>query len=463
MNKFEKILGKDNPLLESIKAKGFEEPSEIQERSIPHVLNGKDIFGQAATGSGKTLAFAAGLINNAVTKHGLRGLVLTPTRELAEQVAKEVEYFAKPKGLNVIAIYGGVNFERQISKIERAEIIIGTPGRILDHINKRSINLSHINTLVLDEADRMLDMGFRDDVIRIMQECPDERQTMLFSATLSPDIQYLAKRFMRDPVEIIATAHVDPSKLEQSYYDVDNNMKYSLLKHLLEKETSELVMVFCNTRKNVDFISKNLKFNGIESVGLHGGFTQDKRNKMIEDFNKKKVHILVATDVAARGLDIKGVSHVYNYDAPNSIDEYTHRIGRTARAGKEGKVINLISSRDYDNFQEITMSDFNIKKEETPDIKPTRIRWMPERKGERMQRHRGDSRGGRGGSRGGGHRDGPRRTGGPRHGGGGGNRSCGRNDSRGGRGGPRSRSPRSGGGNSRPQSRSQGRRERRRF
>lgn len=414
METFEKILGKDNPLLKAIKSKGFEEPTEIQEKSLPLVLEGKDIFGQAATGSGKTLAFAAGLINNSIKGHGIRGLVLTPTRELAEQVAKETEYFANPKGINVVAIYGGVNMERQITKLETAEIVIGTPGRILDHINKRSIDLSHVNTLVLDEADRMLDMGFRDDVIRIMQECPDERQTMLFSATLSPDIQYLAKRFMRDPVEIIATVHVDPTKLEQVYYDVDNNMKYSLLKHLLEKETSELVMIFCNTRKNVDFISKNLKFNGIGTVGLHGGFTQDKRNKMIEDFNKKKVNILIATDVAARGLDIKGVSHVYNYDAPNSIDEYTHRIGRTARAGKKGKVINLISSRDYDNFQEIMMGDFNIKKEETPDIKPTRIRWMPEKKGERQHRQR-DGRGSRGSGHGSRHRGGGKPSGRGRH------------------------------------------------
>lgn len=388
MENFEKILGKDNPLLKSIKAKGFEVPTEIQEKSLPLVLQGKDVFGQAATGSGKTLAFAAGLINNATKGHGLKGLVLTPTRELAEQVAKETEYFAHPKGLNVVAIYGGTNFERQIGQLERADIVIGTPGRILDHINKRSINLSHINTLVLDEADRMLDMGFRDDVIRIIQECPDERQTMLFSATLSPDIAFLAKRFMRSPIEVSATAQVDPTKLEQVYYDIDNNLKYSLLRHLLENESSNLVMVFCNTRKNVDFVVKNLKFNGIESLPLHGGFTQEKRNKMIQDFHKRKVHILVATDVAARGLDIKGVTHIYNYDAPKSIDEYTHRIGRTARAGKEGKVINLISSRDYDNFQEIMLGDFNIKKEETPEIKKAKIRWMPEKKGERIHRRR---------------------------------------------------------------------------
>jgi len=286
-----------------------------------------------------------------------------------------------------------------VRKLETADIVIGTPGRILDHINKRSIDLSHINTLVLDEADRMLDMGFRDDVIRIVSECPQERQTMLFSATISPDISFLSKRHMKSPVEINAQPYVDPTKLEQVYYDIDNNLKYSLLKHLLENEKSNLVMVFCNTRKNVDFVVKNLRFNGIDTLPLHGGFSQEKRTKMIADFHAKRVHILVATDVAARGLDIKGVSHIYNYDSPKSIEEYTHRIGRTARAGKEGKVINLVSSRDYENFQEIMLGDFNIKKEEPPYIERTRIRWMPEKRGERMNRRQGYSRSSSGGGR----------------------------------------------------------------
>ena len=391
MNRFEQLLGSDSPLLKTIRARNFQEPTEIQEKAIPLILEGKDVIGGAATGSGKTLVFAAGLIKNATRGHGIKGLVLTPTRELAEQISKEVSQFAEPKGLEIVAIYGGVSFEPQVRNLETADIVIGTPGRILDHINKRSINLSHINTLVLDEADRMLDMGFRDDVVRIISECPTERQTLLFSATISPDISFLSKRHMRDPIEVNAEAYVDPTKLEQIYYDVDNNLKYSLLKHLLENERANLVMIFCNTRKNVDFVVKNLRFNRIDSVPLHGGFSQEKRNKMIADFHAKNVHILVATDVAARGLDIKGVSHIYNYDAPKSIEEYTHRIGRTARAGKEGKVINLVSSRDYENFQEIMLGDFNIKKEETPFIERAKIRWMPEKREERMNRRQGRS------------------------------------------------------------------------
>ena len=399
MDKFEQLLGKDSPLLKTIRARGFQEPTEIQEKAIPLILEGKDVIGGASTGSGKTLAFAAGLINNATKNHGIKGLVLTPTRELAEQIAKEISEFSEPKHLEILAVYGGVSFENQVRKLETADIVIGTPGRILDHINKRSIDLSHINTLVLDEADRMLDMGFRDDVIRIVSECPQERQTMLFSATISPDISFLSKRHMKSPVEINAQPYVDPTKLEQVYYDIDNNLKYSLLKHLLENEKSNLVMVFCNTRKNVDFVVKNLRFNGIDTLPLHGGFSQEKRTKMIADFHAKRVHILVATDVAARGLDIKGVSHIYNYDSPKSIEEYTHRIGRTARAGKEGKVINLVSSRDYENFQEIMLGDFNIKKEEPPYIERTRIRWMPEKRGERMNRRQGYSRSSSGGGR----------------------------------------------------------------
>jgi ATP-dependent RNA helicase DeaD len=392
MEKFEKILGKDSPLLTTIKARGFEAPSEIQEKAIPLILEGKDVIGGASTGSGKTLAFAAGLIKNATRGHGIRGLVLTPTRELAEQITKEVSDFSKSKDLEITAIYGGVAFDPQVRRLEDADIVIGTPGRILDHINKRSIDLSHVNTLVLDEADRMLDMGFRDDVTKIIMKCPEEhRQTLLFSATISPDISYLSKKYMKDAIEVNAKPHVDPTKLEQVYYDVDSNMKYSLLKHLLENEKSNLVMVFCNTRKNVDFVVKNLKFNGIESLPLHGGYSQEKRTKMIADFHAKNAHILVATDVAARGLDIKGVSHVYNYDAPKSIEEYTHRIGRTARAGKEGKVINLISSRDYENFQEIMQGEFNIKQEKTPYINKAKIRWMPERRDERQNRRQGRS------------------------------------------------------------------------
>jgi len=384
--KFERLLGTDNPLLKSVKQRGFEEPTEIQEKSIPAILNGKDVIAGASTGSGKTLAFAAGLIKNAREDYGVQGLILTPTRELAEQVAEELSDFSRFKNLDVIPVYGGVSIHNQIKRLNYAEIVVGTPGRILDHINRNSINLSQVNTLVLDEADRMLDMGFRDDVKKIISNCPNKKQTLLFSATISDDIAKLIENHMKDPVEILAEPHVDPDKLEQIYYDAGDNLKYSLLKYLLENEKARLVMIFCNTRKNVDFVANNLKFMGIEALPIHGGFSQDKRTKIMNYFHSEKIHVLVATNVAARGLDINWVSHVYNYDIPPTAEEYIHRIGRTARAGKEGKVINILGSRDYDNFRTILKSDFKIQKKETPYIERVRIRWMPEKRNERGDR-----------------------------------------------------------------------------
>ena len=388
MQKFEQILGKENPIIESIKDRGFLKPSEIQEKSIPPILEGKDVIAGASTGSGKTLAFASGIIKNVKKDFGVQSLILTPTRELAEQVSTELEKFSSEKELNVISVYGGVSMMDQIKALEYADVVVGTPGRILDHINRKTIDLSRVNTLVLDEADRMLDMGFRDDVEKIISECPNQRQTLLFSATISQDIVLLAGKYMKDPIEISASPQVDPSKLEQVYFDVADNLKYSLLKHLLEHEKSKLVMVFCNTRRNVDFVANNLKFMGMEVLPLHGGYSQDKRSKILGDFHSKTIHVLVATDVAARGLDIQGISHVYNYDIPPNKEEYTHRIGRTARAGKEGKVINILTSRDYDNFHNVNKGDFKITRQETPYIKRAMIRWMPERKDDRQNRRR---------------------------------------------------------------------------
>jgi ATP-dependent RNA helicase DeaD len=385
MEEFEKLL-ETNPILKSIKDRGFKEPTEIQKKSIPFILKGKDVIAGASTGSGKTLAFAAGLIKNTEKDKGIQGLVLTPTRELAEQITNELIDFSREKDLDIAPIYGGVEIGPQMRRLGYANIVVGTPGRVLDHINKNSIDLSRINTLVLDEADRMLDMGFIEDVGKIISNCPKNRQTMLFSATISQDISHIAKKYLNNPVQISATEYVDPKKLEQFFYDTGDNLKYSLLKHLLENEKANLVMVFCNTRKNVDFLANNLKFMGINAVPIHGGFTQDKRNRMMESFNKERVKILIATDVAARGLDIKGVSHVYNYDIPSNRDEYVHRIGRTARAGKQGKVINLLSSRDYENFRNLHPEDFGIKRVESPYIKRARIRWMPEKKHERTRR-----------------------------------------------------------------------------
>ncbi len=395
MKKFEE-LGISGHLLKSVEEAKFESPTEIQEKSIPLVLKGKDVIAESATGSGKTLAFGAGIINSSEKGKGIQGLVLTPTRELAEQVAQALKEFSKFKGLNVSAVYGGVGIEPQVRALEKADVVVGTPGRLLDHINRRTINLENLKVLVLDEADRMIDMGFIKDVEKIIGECPNKRQTLLFSATISGDVDYISKRYMKSPTRVSAEPQVDPTKLKQVYYDIPSNLKFSLLMHLLKNEKAKLIMVFCNTQRNTDFVAKNLKFSGINAQAIHGGFSQDKRKRTMERFHSRETQILVCTDVAARGLDIKNVSHVYNYDIPRESNQYIHRIGRTARAGKEGIAISLVTDRDYQEFSNILNKlGIKIENEKTPEISRTMIRWMEEKKEARFGSR--DNREGRGG------------------------------------------------------------------
>ena len=369
MEKFEK-LGLSKGLLEVLNEFGFKEPSEIQEKAIPLALAGRDIIGGSATGSGKTLVFASPIIENLKSNNGVQALILTPTRELAEQVTKMIRKFSNKKELNVLAIYGGVDINQQIRKIPNTDIVVGTPGRILDHLNKRTLSLRAVKFLVLDEADRMFDMGFYRDVERILSQCPRERQTMMFSATISNNIDHLAKKYTKNPVEISVNSYVDHSKLKQTYYDVPAYDIFSLLVHLLKKDQTNLSMVFCQTRRNVDFIANNLKKVGINSKAIHGGLPQNKRIKILEEFHQKKISVLICTDVAARGLDIKGVSHIYNYDLPSTSEDYIHRIGRTARAGKEGKAISILSNKDYENFRNISRDEsLTITPEELPEFK----------------------------------------------------------------------------------------------
>jgi ATP-dependent RNA helicase DeaD len=367
MNYFEN-LGLGPNLLMAVKRLGFTEPTDIQKLAIPLILEGRDVIGESATGSGKTLAFGSGIIEHSIPGKGIQALVLTPTRELAEQVKDSVRVLSAGSGLKTTAVYGGVSISPQIRDLSRSEIVVATPGRLLDHMERGTINMSKISILVLDEADRMLDMGFYEDVEKIIKSCPWERQTMFFSATISYDILDLADRFMTKPETVNATKMVDPSKLRQVYYDVSKNKKLSLLVHLLRHEDSDLVMVFCNTRRNTDFVVKNLKANKIKAISIHGGLTQNKRTKNITRFNEGKAGVLVCTDVAARGLHIDSVSHIYNYEMVSDSKDYVHRIGRTARAGEEGKVINLISNHDFKDFRRIQQEyrEFNIKKQKTP-------------------------------------------------------------------------------------------------
>ncbi len=384
-------LGLSNQLTTTIRRMGFNKPTQIQGKSIPHILSKKDVIGESETGSGKTLAFGCGIIEHVVPKAGLQALILAPTRELAEQVKNELKQVSGNKPLKIITVYGGVSIGPQIEGLQRAEVVIATPGRLLDHLERRTINTSRIKLLVLDEADRMLDMGFIDDVEKIIKACPHKRQTLFFSATISPKIKELAGRYMVKPVKVLAGKHVDPNKLKQVYYDIPKNMKLSLLVHLLQKENAGLAMVFCNTRKNTDFVAKNLKANKINAVAIHGGFSQNKRTKTIQMFDRANFSVLVCTDVAARGLHIENVSHVYNYDLPKDPNDYVHRIGRTARAGESGKVINILCDYDYDNFARIQReyNTFSIEKAERPYLKrAVCIRNNPKRFGRRNPVHR---------------------------------------------------------------------------
>jgi ATP-dependent RNA helicase DeaD len=412
MESFKK-LGIEDAILRSIEDKKFEEPTEIQAMAIPLILEGKDIIGGAATGSGKTLAFGCGIIQKIEKGNGIRALVLTPTRELAEQVQNSLKEFSRHKQLRVAPIYGGVAINPQIRQLERADVVVATPGRLLDHIERGTIDLGDVEMLVLDEADRMLDMGFIDDVEEIIDECPSDRQTMLFSATVSKDIKYLSSKYMNNPSKVFAKAYVDSDKLRQVYIDVPKRMKFSLLVHLLKTEKSGLCMVFCNTRSNVDFVQKNLRKNDIDAIAIHGGHTQAKRKSTLNKFHSSNAHALVCTDVAARGLDIPHVSHVYNFDIPDDPSEYVHRIGRTARAGREGKVINVVADVDKGSFIRLAKQHrkFNIEQEDLPEFERVLIkdddkgpRNHRETRGRREDRGRGGGRssGGYGGGSGGG-------------------------------------------------------------
>jgi ATP-dependent RNA helicase DeaD len=373
MEKFTK-LGLSKEITDVLKQFSFKEPSEIQEKAIPLALAGRDIIGGAMTGSGKTLVFASAILENLKPNKEIQALILTPTRELAEQVANSIRDFGKNKKLNVLAVYGGMNINSQIRQLHSTDVLVATPGRLIDHLNRRTLRLNNVKFLVLDEVDRMFDMGFRRDVESIINECPKKRQTMMFSATISQDIDYLSKKYTQNPAEVSVQSYVDPSKLTQVYYDVPDYQKFSLLVTLLKNENADLVMVFCNTRRNVDFISSNLIRIGIHAKAIHGGIEQTKRIRVLDEFHKSELGVLVCTDVASRGLDIKDVSHVYNYEVPSDSKDYIHRIGRTARAGKEGKAITIIASRDYDNFRNLIDSDdINITLQELPEIENVRV------------------------------------------------------------------------------------------
>jgi len=343
---------------------GFKELTPIQEKCIPDILSGKDVVGQAETGSGKTLAFCLPILDRIKSDKGLQVLILTPTRELCVQVTDVFKDFGNNLGIKSTSVYGGVNIGPQIDNISSSKIIVGTPGRLLDHINRKTINFKNIRVLVIDEIDKMLEMGFVEDVEKIIYNLPGDRQTLMFSATISEDVYKIARKHLINPLFFRTKPFVDTDKLNQRYYDIYNQYdKFSLLVHLLKSSTSGLAIVFCATRKETGIVAKNLRRQGINASEIHGGMSQNKRLKSLDSLKRQKTDVLVATDVAARGLDIKNVSHIYNYDVPKTPKDYIHRIGRTARAGENGDAITLLTSRDHDNFRRIQSDDNLIIKQ----------------------------------------------------------------------------------------------------
>ncbi|MFT4310594.1 MAG: DEAD/DEAH box helicase [Candidatus Woesearchaeota archaeon] len=345
-------LGVSQHIANILAHQGITKPTTIQKKTIPGILEGKDVIAQSATGSGKTLAFGCGILQRLKLNKRIQALILTPTRELAEQVYQTLSLLTE-RNIEVAKIYGGVAIEPQIKALHKAHIVIGTPGRVLDHMQRGTIDVSAIEYFVLDEADRMLDMGFLDDVKDIMNACSSGKQIMLFSATMPQEIKTLSQSFMDNPIHVVGDQAVDPTQLEQIYYDVPASLKFSLLVHLLQQEKDSLVMVFCNSRRVTSQVTQNLKLQGIDASEIHGGLSQNRRNHALQKFSNQKTQVLVCTDVAARGIDVTGISHVYNYDIPDDPKQYVHRIGRTARAGKSGIAISLLSRYDYEKFDRL--------------------------------------------------------------------------------------------------------------
>lgn len=343
-------LSLSNATLKALAGMGFEEATPIQEQAIPAALAGKDVIGQAQTGTGKTAAFGIPMIENIDAGSGdIQGIVITPTRELAVQVAEELNRIGEFRGIHTLPIYGGQDIKRQINGLKRRpQIIVGTPGRLVDHMMRRkTISLKNIRTVVLDEADEMLDMGFIEDIEEILERTPEGRQTLLFSATMPAPIRKLAERFMKDPQTIgIKSKSMTVSGTEQAYYEVPEKHKFEVLCRLLDVQLPALAIVFVRTKRRVDELTKALGERGYPAEGIHGDLAQSKRDSVMRGFKEGTTEVLVATDVAARGLDISGVTHVYNLDIPQDPDSYVHRIGRTGRAGKKGTAITFVTPRE---------------------------------------------------------------------------------------------------------------------
>ena len=365
-------LGLNEDLLTAIEKHGYVEATPIQEQTIPLTLAGKDVIGQAQTGTGKTAAFGLPILEMIDTdSRDVQALVVSPTRELAIQTQEELFKLGRDKHVRVQAVFGGADIRRQITNLAHgANIVVGTPGRLIDHINRGTLKLGNVKTLVLDEADEMLNMGFLEDIESILKAVPDERQTLLFSATMPPAIKRIGVQFMTNPEHIqIAAKELTTDLVDQYYVRVRENEKFDTLTRILDIQQPELAILFGRTKRRVDELTRGLELRGFNAAGIHGDLTQQKRSQVLKQFKAGQIEILVATDVAARGLDVSGVTHVYNFDIPQESESYVHRIGRTGRAGAHGSSVTFVTNAEMDYLKEIEKL---TKKRMQPLKPPTR-------------------------------------------------------------------------------------------
>ena len=404
---FEK-LGLSAELLRAVDEQGYREATPIQQQAIPLVLEGRDILAGAQTGTGKTAGFTLPLLQRlqmSQTSEGrrrVRVLILTPTRELAAQVGESVRSYGRHLPFRSTVIFGGVSANPQISKFRKGiDIVVATPGRLLDHVRQNNVDLSAVEILVLDEADRMLDMGFIRDIRKILNELPKQRQNLLFSATFSKEIRRLAADLLNAPTEIqVATRNTTADRVHQIVYPVDKRRKRELLSHRIGVENWQQVLVFTRTKHGANRLAEDLTRDGIKSVAIHGNKSQGARTRALADFKAGSVRVLVATDIAARGLDIDRLPHVVNYELPNVPEDYVHRIGRTARAGQEGHAISLVCIDELKLLRDIErLLKCEIEKQVIPGYEPDpRIKAEPIKNG-RSQRPNGRGHGSRNNSR----------------------------------------------------------------
>ncbi|MEQ6376698.1 DEAD/DEAH box helicase [Bacillaceae bacterium S4-13-58] len=344
-----KELGINKQILKAVEEMGFEEATPIQEQTIPRGLKGIDVIGQAQTGTGKTAAFGIPLLEKIdKNQKTLQGIIVAPTRELAIQVGEELNRIGKYIGAKALPIYGGQEMGRQIRALKgKPPIVVATPGRLLDHIRRKTIRLETVHTVILDEADEMLNMGFIEDIHAILEAIPPERQTLLFSATMPNEIKEIATKMMRDPETVrIQAKQLTVENIDQYYVEVNEKQKFDSLTRLLDIDAPELSIIFGRTKRRVDELANALNTRGYNAEGIHGDLSQSKRLSVLNKFKSGRLEVLVATDVAARGLDISGVTHVYNFDIPQDPESYVHRIGRTGRAGNKGKAISFVTPRE---------------------------------------------------------------------------------------------------------------------